>query len=133
MKVETWLFGSGVFLFVPISLVYGRLTHYEELVGFLGIFLVGLFSAMVGGYFWLTARKIDVRPEDNPVAQVHEGSGEQGFFSPWSWWPIFVAASAATLFLGLAVGWWVFIIGIFFASIALIGWVYEYYRGDHSH
>ena len=33
-------------------------------------------------------------------------------------------------FLGLAVGWWLFIIGAFFAIPALVGWTFEYWKGQ---
>jgi hypothetical protein len=31
--------------------------------------------------------------------------------------------------VGLAVGFWIAYIGVAFALICLVGWVYEYYRG----
>ncbi len=40
-----------------------------------------------------------------------------------------LAAGAASVFLGLAVGIWIAIIGGGLAIIALVGWTYEYYRG----
>jgi len=33
------------------------------------------------------------------------------------------------VFLGLAVGLWIAAIGAAIAVVALVGWVYEYYRG----
>ncbi|MCH6471557.1 aa3-type cytochrome oxidase subunit IV [Sinomonas terrae] len=35
--------------------------------------------------------------------------------------------------LRLAIAYWIMPIGAAFAFISLIGWVYEYSRGDHSH
>ena len=35
--------------------------------------------------------------------------------------------------LGVAVGWWLFIIGAFLGAIALSGLIFEYYRGVHAH
>jgi uncharacterized membrane protein len=43
-----------------------------------------------------------------------------------------VGACAAVVFLGLAVGWWLVIIGMFLASLAVIGWTFEYFRGEHA-
>ena len=37
------------------------------------------------------------------------------------------------LCLGAAIAWWVVLIAIPFAAAAVIGWVYEYSRGDHAH
>ena len=33
------------------------------------------------------------------------------------------------MFLGLAVGWWLLYIGLGLAALALVGWVFEYWRG----
>ena len=68
-------------------------------------------------------------PEDRLDANIDDGDPESGFFSPWSWWPIMLAGSAALLFLGLAVGIWICFIAVGIGLIALVGWVYEYYRG----
>ncbi|MGN6406558.1 cytochrome c oxidase subunit 4 [Sinomonas sp.] len=133
MKVEAWLFGTGVFFFVPIAIVYGFLTHWSEWVGVLGMLLLGGLAGMIGSYLGVTARRVGVRPEDREDAEIHEGAGEQGHFSPWSWWPIVLGAAAATAMLGVAVGWWIFFIGVGLGIVALIGWVFEYSRGDHAH
>lgn len=68
-------------------------------------------------------------PEDRLDANIDDGDPEVGFFSPWSWWPILLAGSAALLFLGLAVGPWIAFIAVGLGVISLIGWTYEYYRG----
>jgi hypothetical protein len=132
VKVETMLFGSGLFFFAPVGLIYGLLSDWEA-VGTVGILLTAGLSALIGGYLWVTARRIDERPEDDPQGEIAEGVGEQGFYSPWSWWPLPLAAAAALLFLGLVIGWWVFYIGVAIGAVALVGWVYEYYRGAHAH
>ena len=68
-------------------------------------------------------------PQDVATANIDDDAPELGFFSPFSWWPIILAASIATVFLGLAVGFWLCFIGAGVAVIALVGWTYEYYRG----
>ena len=65
------------------------------------------------------------------MAEQEEADPDYGFFSPYSWWPLWLGLSAAICFLGLAVGWWVFAIGAFFAVPALIGWTFEYWKGAH--
>ncbi|WP_136611663.1 cytochrome c oxidase subunit 4 [Sinomonas albida] len=133
MKIESWLFGTGVFFFVPVAIVYGFLTHWGEWVGIMGMLLVGGLALMIGSYLGVTARRVGTRPEDREDAEIHEGAGEQGHFSPWSWWPITLGVAAATGMLGLAVGWWITFIGAGIAIVALVGWVFEYSRGDHAH
>ena len=71
-------------------------------------------------------------PEDRLDANIDDGDAELGFFSPWSWWPIMLAASAALLFLGLAIGFWIAYIAVGLGLISLVGWVYEYYRGNFA-
>jgi MFS superfamily sulfate permease-like transporter len=68
-------------------------------------------------------------PEDIESANIDDGDPEAGHFSPWSWWPVTLGGSLALVFLGLAVGPWIAIIGATLALIAIVGWTYEYYRG----
>ncbi|HEX8972437.1 cytochrome c oxidase subunit 4 [Oryzihumus sp.] len=132
MKVETWLFGAGTFIFAPLGLIYGFFTHWNEPVGPVALMLTAGLSALIGFYLWWTGRKLDDRPEDDPFAPVEAAEGDYGFFSPHSWWPLPLAASAALTFLGLAVGWWLVVIGVVFGSFALVGWVFEYFRGERA-
>ena len=50
---------------------------------------------MCGGFFWFVSRRIDPRPEDRQDAEIADGAGEIGFFSPGSYWPFGLALSAA--------------------------------------
>lgn len=127
------LFVAGSVFYFPLVFVYGFLTGWDEPVGVVGILLVGLLSALIASYLWVTSRRIDPRPEDDVYGEVAEGAGEQGFFPPHSWWPLAVGAAVAVTFLGLAIGVWVFLIGAVAAMLALVGWVFEYYRGAHAH
>jgi disulfide bond formation protein DsbB len=71
-------------------------------------------------------------PEDRIDANIDDGDAELGFFSPWSWWPIMLAAAAALAFLGLAIGFWLAFIAVPLFIISIVGWVYEYYRGNFA-
>ncbi|TYC99359.1 cytochrome c oxidase subunit 4 [Arthrobacter echini] len=133
MKIETKLFTYLTPFFFLVGTVYGVLVEWQEPVGFLALYLSGGLSGMIGFYLGFTGNRVGLRPEDRLDAEIHEGSGEQGHFSPWSWWPLALALAAATGFLGLAVGFWILYIGMGFAVIALVGWVFEYSRGDHAH
>lgn len=132
MKIESWLFvGLGIF-FLIVSAVYTVVTHFEP-AGSLALLLVGGLGVMIGTYLGFTARRVGSRPEDRSDAEVHEGAGEQGHFSPWSWWPLVLGLSCAGGFLGLAVGFWITFVAAGLAVVALVGWVFEYSRGDHAH
>ena len=133
LRVESWLFGAGTFFFAPVGVIYGILTDWREPVGFVGLFLTAGLSLMVGWYLWFTSRHIDARPEDDPQAPIEAAAGEYGFFSPHSWWPLPLAAASAIVFLGAAVGWWISLIGVGLSGLALVGCVFEYWRGAHAH
>lgn len=68
-------------------------------------------------------------PEDTLTADIDDADPEIGEFSPWSWWPLVLAFSAALAILGLAVGTFLLPIGVSVFVIAIVGWVFEYYRG----
>ena len=88
MKIETTLFGAGVFFFVPLAIIYGIVTSWHEPVGAAALFLTGGLALLIGLFLWITSRRIDPRPEDDPSADISEGAGEQGVFAPYSWWPL---------------------------------------------
>lgn len=131
MKVEGWLFAAGFFFFAIAAVVYGVLSG--EPVGTVALAFTAGLAFLIGYYVLFTARRIDPRPEDSKTAEISEGAGELGFYSPHSWWPLAVAFFAATTFLGIVVGWWLFIIGVAGGGLAVIGMVFEYYRGDPAH
>jgi hypothetical protein len=133
MKPETWLFSGGILFFLPVAFVYGMLTQWDEWVGFIALLLTGGLALLVGTYLTITARRIDGRPEDNPRADISEGAGEQGMFSPHSWWPLYLSLGGAVTFFGVAVGWWLWFIGVVITVPMIVGWVFEYYKGEHAH
>ena len=88
---------------------------------------------LVGFYVLFTGRRLPKRPEDDSQAEIEEGTGELGFFSPHSWWPLFVGLAAALAAVGVAIGWWLFLIGALALVLSVIGFVFEYYRGLYAH
>jgi hypothetical protein len=132
MKVEYKLFVLICAFFAVVGVIYGVVTDWSEPVGPFGLLLCAGLSALIGFYLWWTGRKLDPRPEDDPLAPISAAEGEYGFFSPHSWWPLALGASSGVVFLGLAVGWWLFIIGMCLAAFATIGWTFEYFRGENA-
>ena len=65
--------------------------------------------------------------------EVAQGAGELGFFNPRSIWPILVAAGGAAVFAGMAVGVWLFLIGLGLIAFTSLGLLFEHYRGDFEH
>ena len=131
MKVEGYLFIGCAAFFAGSDVVYWYFSKDPTGSTALG-FAVGL-AFLSGFYILFTGRRLPPLPEDNAQAEISEGTGEVGFFSPHSWWPLLTALAAATAAVGVAVGWWLFLIGMLFLILAVIGWVYEYYRGVYAH
>ena len=101
-----------------------------EWTGTVGLALAAAASTLIAFYVGRTHRAQGAElPEDRVDAVVDDGDAEQGFFSPWSWWPVCLAGALAVAFLGLAVGFWLVFVAVPLVLIALTGWVYEYYRG----
>jgi hypothetical protein len=105
-----------------------------EWAGTLTIGLCGVMSVFLG--FYLSRSHFAQHgelPEDRPDANVDDGDPEVGFFNPYSWWPIALAAGCTLCFLGLAVGLWICFIGAAVVATTLVGWVFENYRGVYQH
>ena len=75
-----------------------------EWVGGAALVLATLMSFMLGVYLDFTERRMDIVPEDWEEAEIEDGAGVLGFFSPHSIWPF--AMSGAIFFLGLGVAFW---------------------------
>ena len=133
MKIEANVFLLPGVFFVLVGVVYGFLTDFEELVGFPAILLSAGLAFMVGIYFQMLAKRHGVRPEDREDGEIAELSGDQGFYSPWSWWPLVLAAGSALSFVALAVGWWIMVPAGIIAVVGLVGWVFEFSTGRFSH
>jgi disulfide bond formation protein DsbB len=122
----------GVFA-TAVALLYGFWSDWTEPVGVTGLTLGALLGFMIAGYLAITRRKLEgVPPEDDPLGEISDIAGDYGFFSPHSWWPLWLAGSSALIFLGLAIGWWIVALGAVLAVPALVGWVFEYWKGPHA-
>jgi hypothetical protein len=131
MKVEGWLFiGCGVF-FIGADVVYWYVSY--DPTGTTALALAVGLAMLAGFYVLFTGRRLPLRPDDNPEAEVHEGTGSLGFYAPQSWWPLWVGAAAALVATGFAIGWWLAIIGVAALLFSSVGFVFEYYRGHFKH
>ena len=131
MKVEGLVFVVVSVFFLIVTPIYWFMS--EDPTGTTALTLTFALGALVSFYLLATSRKVHPRPEDRQDGEIEELTGEYGFFSPYSWWPLACAASAAVVFSGLVFGWWLVLIGAAMAVIAVNGMVYEYYRGEHAH
>lgn len=132
MKTAQHLFYYLVAFFVIVAAVYTFWVDFEEMVGVVALTLTAIMCAMIAWYIGKTAKKMDRGPDDDLDGEIAEGAGPYGHFSPHSWWPLAVAASCALFFLGIAIGWWMTFIAAPFIAISVVGWVFEYFRGEHA-
>jgi len=110
-----------------------HVTPGPEWAGTVTLALTTVLSAFIAFYLGRVHKAQGAElPEDRLDANIDDGDAELGFFSPWSWWPILLASGAALAFLGLAVGFWIAFIAVPIVIIGLVGWVYEYYRGNFA-
>ena len=115
MRVTGLLFGVLTVFFGLVAAVYWVLAH--EPAG---------AAALV-----FTARRVEPLPEDDEEGNIEDGAGQYGFFSPYSWWPMVVAGTAAVIGLGLVFFvWWLIALGVVATILGTVGWLFEYYRGD---
>jgi len=139
VRVEARVFlGVAGFLFA-CAVLYAVWTGADdnnghvEVAGTTALVLSGGLALIVGSYFWFVARRIDPRPEDRTDADIAEGAGELGFFSPSSYWPLGIALSAAVGGVGLVLlQVWLFVIGLAAVLATVGGLLFEYYTRGHT-
>lgn len=140
-NVGLWWLLTAFFLLMAIVYTGWSIVAHPQLPLVRAIEWVGtvalLFTAFMGALIAFYMGRVHKAqrgelPEDILTSEIDDGDPELGEFSPWSWWPIVLAFSASLAILGLAVGVWLFPIGVAVFLVAIIGWVYEYYRGNFA-
>lgn len=133
MRTNIVLFGGiGVFLLI-VAFAYGFVTGFGELAGFPLL----LLTAGLGFMLWWYLRSADKHHEmldgDNPEGEIAVMAGNYGDFYPWSWWPLGLGFSLAFVFFGIAIDWWVFLLGTLPVLFFVTGWVMEGNRKTYAH
>jgi hypothetical protein len=139
MHIEARLFEFLTAFFALVTVVYGVLTALYadggiEWAGTTALVLTTGLTLITGTFFRFVARRLDTRPEDYEDAEVSDGAGELGFYSPSSWWPLLIALSASVTAVGVAL-WlpWLLAAGAVFVLASAAGLVFEYYVGPEKH
>lgn len=137
-NVNLWWILTGFFLLVTAVYTGWNIIEHSskpwynaiEWVGTIALLFSAAMSVMIGFYVNRVHRAQGGElPEDVLTSDIDDGDPEIGEFSPWSWWPLVLAFSAALGMIGLAVGTFLLPIAGAVFLVAIVGWVYEYYRG----
>ncbi len=121
----------GFFLYAFLAGIYWYLSRDE--VGTTALALTGALAFLISFYALYTSKRVYPRPEDRLDAEVDEADPEYGFYSPHSWWPLAVGVSVLALVFGLIFAVWLIVLGVAALMFAVIGWLFEYYRGEFAH
>jgi hypothetical protein len=135
LQVEAWIFIALTGFFILAALIYGFFVGAAEPVGVVALALTAGLSLIIGTFLLFASRRLEAaRPEDNDQAEVSDGAGDLGFFSPGSYWPFGMALAAAFTAVALAFMLvWLLIITIGFLLITVCGLQFEYHRRPPSH
>jgi hypothetical protein len=132
VKTESRIFEILTVFFFVVAIIY--LVIAKEPAGTAALFLTGGLSLIVGTYFRFVSRRLELRPEDNPGAEVSDGAGDVGFFSPGSYWPFGLALSVALMAISLAyMYFWAVTISGVILLISIGGLIFEYHIRPSEH
>jgi hypothetical protein len=127
VKVGGWSFGLGAIFFLIVGGAYYYFSRDE--IGTTALVMTGGLSFLVAFYVLYTDKRLEGLPEDRPNAEIDEADPEYGFYSPHSWWPLPVGFASMLIALGFIFAAWLVVLGVVAIMVAIIGWLFEYYRG----
>jgi hypothetical protein len=135
MRVEAWVFLALTGFFFIATCIYAFFAGKDEPVGVVALALTTGLSLIIGTFLLFSARRLEAaRPEDNEDADVADGAGDLGFFSPGSLWPFGMALAAAVFAVATAfLLIWLMVIAAGFLIMAVCGLQFEYHRRPTSH
>lgn len=130
MKAGGRIFALGAVFFILISGIYWYVSR--DPIGTTALALCGGLAFLVAFYVLYTAKRVEGMPEDRLDGEIEEADPEYGFYSPHSWWPLFLGFATFVVVLGLIFAVWMVVLGVTLLGLALVGWMFEYYRGDFA-
>lgn len=136
MKTSAKIFNLiGVFVLM-MSVIYTIATMNSakgvEPAGVTTLFLTAGLCFMVGFFFKITDSKVDAGPEDDLDGEISDIEGDFGFYAPHSWWPLVLGFGCAVTMFAVSIGWWAVIWTIPLLLIGVVGWTFEFFRGEKS-
>lgn len=130
MKAEAYLFVGTAIFFVLVTPVYWLWSN--DATGTTALVVTFALCALIGYYLVHTGRRVGDRPEDRKDGEIEDATGEFGFFSPQSWWPLAVGVAVALAATSVIIGMWMLIIAAALVGMTVAGFVFEYYRGVYE-
>ncbi len=125
MKIEGLVFSFFMTFLGITAIVYWFVS--KDPTGTAALAIAAGLGALIGGYLLVTARRMEPRPADLPDAEIADGAGELGHFSPGSYWPFFISLGVALALVGLVFGIWLSLLGGIFAFACIVGLLFEHY------
>ena len=123
MKDEWRLFAGGAVIVGATAALYWFITY--EHAGSVLLALCGGALALLAGWLFLQARRLDgPRPEDGD-AEPGDGAEEIGYFPSSSIWPFVAACGIVVLSVGLVFGVWLSLFGGILLAVATLGYAVE--------
>jgi hypothetical protein len=129
MKVEGLVFSVFTSFLGVTAVVYWYTS--KDPTGTAALAISSGLGLLIGGYLLVTAKRLGPRPSDLADAEVDDGAGELGHFSPGSYWPFFISMSAALMLLGAIFGIWLALIGAIGTFATLMGLMFEHFVNRH--
>jgi hypothetical protein len=99
-----------------------------EQAGLTMLFLAAGLHGIIGAYLLLLSRRYANAPEDRADAEVADGAGRIGFFSPGSIWPFAIGLTAALMGVGMVYTSLTALAGGVLLALSIFGMVSEYWR-----
>jgi hypothetical protein len=123
MKDESRIFAGGAVIVGATAALYWLITY--EHAGSVLLALCGGALALVAGWLFLQARRLDgPRPEDGD-SEPGDGAEEVGYFPSSSIWPFVAGCGVVVLSVGLVFGVWLSLFGGILLAVATLGYAVE--------
>jgi hypothetical protein len=134
LRAETWIFLALTGFFLIAAVLYNILAPTEA-VGVVALYLTTGLTLIIGTFLLFISRRLEgPRPEDDDDAEIADGAGDVGFFSPGSYFPFFLAACVALVAVATAyLLIWLMVIGVGFLLFVVCGFIFEYHRRPAHH
>lgn len=129
MKPSAWLFLFLAGFDLAAGVLYAVVGGDQA--GLTMLFLAAGLHGIIGGYLFMLSRRFAVAAEDRADAEVSEGAGPLGFFSPGSVWPFMVGLGATLLLVGMVYTPLTALVGGVLLATSVVGMVSEYWRTPH--